>query len=148
VGKDETAGRKKYEAPTVTPVTITSLSPKARGEVARLVSERAVEGQHGHRANGEFRIVLELDGRFRQVSEEFCGLVGYAREELLGKRIDAVTASRTVHIPQHLGAVVHFGQFHCLWMFVHREGHGILVRSDWELLPDLSMEVSGELLAV
>jgi PAS domain S-box-containing protein len=93
------------------------------------------------RSNDEFRIVLSLEGRFKAVSDEFCGMVGYEQGQLLGKRIDDVTASRTTHIPQHLGAVVHFGHFHCLWMFVHRDGHAVLVRSDWELLPDLSMEV-------
>jgi hypothetical protein len=48
---------------------------------------------------------------------------------------------RTANIPQHLGAVVQFGHFRCLWMFMHHDGHAILVRSGWELLPDLSMEL-------
>jgi hypothetical protein len=41
-----------------------------------------------------------------------------------------VTISRTANIPQHLGAVAQFGNFHCLWMFAHREGQAILVRCD------------------
>lgn len=141
---DETAKRKKYEAPTVTPLSLDNLSPKTRGELARLVSGSAQETQPAGGSNGESRIVLSLEGRFKRISEEFCGLVGYAQDELLGKRIDEVTASRTVHIPQHLGAVVHFGQFHSLWMFVHREGRAVLVRSDWALLPDLSIEIHCE----
>jgi PAS domain-containing protein len=148
VGRDETAGRKKCEAPTVTRVPFTSLSQKAREEIAQLVSQTASEGQLARRSRDEFCVVLDLEGRFIRASEVFCALVGYAQNELVGRRIDDVTASRTVHIPQHLGAVVHFGQFHCLWIFVHRDGHGVLARSDWELLADLSMEVSGELLAV
>ena len=147
MGKDETAGRKKYEAPTVTGVTVTSLPPKIRGELAHLVAGTTPGTEQGNGPKDELRIVLNLEGRFQQVSEEFCSLIGHAREELLGKRIDDVTASRTVHIQQHLGAVVHFGQFHCLWMFVHRDGQGVLVRTDWGLLPDLSMEVCGESLA-
>lgn len=141
---DETAKRKKYEPPTLTPISLDILSPKVRGELARAVSETTQTTQPAGRANDQFRLVLSLEGRFKQVSQEFCGLLGYAREELLGKRIDVVTAPRTVHIPQHLGAVVHFGQFHPLWMFVHRDGDTILVRSDWELLPDLSIEVRCE----
>jgi hypothetical protein len=147
VGRDDSAGRKKYQAPTVTRVALTSLPPGARGELAHLVAASASEAQRGARSNGGFRIVLDLGGRFRQVSKEFSTAVGYVEEELLGRRIDDVTASRMMHIPQHLGAVVHFGQFHCLWMFVHRDGHGVLVRSDWELLPDLAIEVFCELLA-
>lgn len=64
---------------------------------------------------------------------------------MLGKRIDEITAARTVartvDVPQHLGAVLHFGHFHCLWMFVLREGRSLLVRSNWALLSDTSMEV-------
>jgi hypothetical protein len=51
-----------------------------------------------------------------------------------------------VNIPQHLGAVAQFGNFHCLWMFAHRDGHAVLVRCDWEFLPDASIEVQCELL--
>jgi len=146
VAKSERAARKKYEAPTLTPITPTNLSPKARRELAQLFSTSASESRGPSQSDGGFRIVLDLEGRFKQVSQEFSATVGYTQEELLGKRIDDVTASRTVHIPQHLGAVVHFGQFHCLWMFVHGDGHGVLVRSDWELLPNLWMEVFCELL--
>jgi PAS domain-containing protein len=146
VGRDESVGRKKYQAPTLTRVAFTSLSEKGREEIAQLISQTASEGQLTRRSKDEFCMVLDLEGRFKRASEQFCALVGYAQNELVGRPIDDVTASRTVHIPQHLGAVVHFGQFHCLWMFVHRDGHGVLVRSDWELLADLSMEVCGELL--
>jgi hypothetical protein len=66
---------------------------------------------------------------------------GYDIPELLGKRIDDFTASRSVNIPLQLGAVLHFGRFHSLWMFVHREGHAVLVRNDWALLADMSIEV-------
>ena len=141
---DETAKRKKYDPPTVTPLSLDNLSPKIRGELARLVSGSTQETQPALGANGESRMVLSLEGRFKRVSVEFCGLIGYAQDELLGERIDEVTASRTVHIPQHLGAVVHFGQFHNLWMFAHRDGHAVLVRSDWALLPDLSIEIRCE----
>ena len=140
MGKDETAGRKKYEAPTVTLATVGKLSPRVRSEVARMLSEMS-EGPSFPKSNGEFRIELSLEGKFKNVSEEFCVLVGYTRNELLGRRIDEITMSRTLHIPQHLGAVLHFGCFHCLWMFARGDGRVVLVRTDWELLPDLSMEV-------
>src|ERR1700756_1483321 len=92
-------------------------------------------------ANGDFRFELSLEGKFKRVSEEFCVLVGFTESELIGRPIDRGTASGSLHVPQHLGVVVHFGCFHCLWMFVHGDGHAVLVRTDWALLPDMSMEV-------
>jgi hypothetical protein len=144
VGSDETAKRKKYEPPTLTPISVENLPPKIRGELARLVSETASGTQPLGGSSSESRIVLSLEGRFKRVSEEFCWMIGRAQQELLGKRIDEFTSSRTVHIPQHLGAVVHFGHFQSLWMFVHRDGHAVLVRSDWALLPDMSIEIRCE----
>jgi hypothetical protein len=141
VGKDETAERKEYEAPRVTRATAEKLSPKVRGEVARMLSEMTSEGPSFPKSNSEFRIELSLEGKFKHVSEEFCVLVGYTPSELLGRRIDEITMSGTLHIPQHLGAVFQFGCFHCLWLFARGDGRVVLVRTDWELLPDLSMEV-------
>jgi PAS domain S-box-containing protein len=141
VGKDETAGRRKYEPPTVTLATAGKLSPKVRSEVARMLSEMTSEEPSFPKSNGELRIELSLEGKFKNVSEEFCVLVGYTRNELLGRRIDEITMPRTLHIRQHLGAVLQFGSFHCLWMFARNDGRVVLVRTDWELLPDLSMEV-------
>lgn len=139
VGRDETVRRKKYEAPTVIRGTLESLSPKVCGEVAHIISG-TVAGIHALvKSNGDCRIVLDLEGRFKQVSEEFLGLIGRAEDELLGTRIDGVTVSRTVNIPQHLGAVLHFGHFHCLWMFVHRWGQAIATGSCLPTCPSRSL---------
>ncbi len=139
---DETAGRKRYESLRVTPVTIAKLPAKARAEAARSAREITSGGPDAPSAKGEFRFELSLEGKFKRVSEGFCVLVGFTESELIGQPIDCCTASGTLHIPQHLGVVVHFGCFHCLWMFVHGgDGHAVLVRSDWALLPDLCMEV-------
>jgi hypothetical protein len=148
VGRDEKTGRKKYESPTVTPVTMAKLPVKARAEVAKLVSETTSEGRNPPSARGEIRFELSLEGKFKRVSEGFCALLGFAESELLGQPVDSVTASGALHIPHHLGAVVHFGCFHCLWMFVHGDGHAVLVRTDWSFLPDMSMEVYCELVPV
>lgn len=137
--RGEREERKKYEPPAVKRVFVNGHSSEIPN--AQMQCGRIPETPSGPRANVEFRIVLDLDGRFRDISEEFFELTGYKREQLLGKRIDEFTAPRTTDVPQHLGAVVHFGHFHCLWMFVVREGRAILVRTDWMLLPDLSMEV-------
>jgi len=144
VNKGE-GGRKKYGAPRATPVFLNRRLSKTLDAQTPCGGIRVAAA--GDRANVEFRIVLDLDGRFQEVSEDFFELTGYTRKELLGKRVDEITAARTVDVRQHLGAVIHFGHFHCLWMFVLREGRVILVRSDWALLPDLSMEVNCGMIA-
>jgi PAS domain-containing protein len=139
---DEADVREKYVAPKMKRTALKDLPSEMRGELVRLVSEMAA----GMEPAGDCRVVLDLEGRFKEVSKEFCGLVGYEQRELLGKRIDDITASRTVDIPGYLGAVVNFGQFRSLWMFAAREGRAILARGDWKLLPDMSMEVRFEAL--
>jgi PAS domain-containing protein len=141
VGRNEAAGRKKYDFPTVTPFTIVKLPTKARVEVAKLVSEITSGGRNLPSASAKIRFELSLEGKFTRVSEKFCELVGFPESKLIGREIDGLTASGILRIPQHLGVVVQFGYFRCLWMFVHGDGHGVLVRTDWALLPDMSMEV-------
>ena len=144
--KEEVPDGKKYEAPTVSRVSMASLPDQSWSELAGLLTE-SNEGS-GHRlSKNDCSIILNLEGKFKWVSNEFCALVGYDQAVLLGKPIDDITASRTVNIPQHLGAVVHFGQFHNLWVFVHREGRAILARCDWKLLPDASILIFCQLVA-
>lgn len=100
------------------------------------------------RASDKCRFELSADGKFQQMSEEFSALVGFAEGALLGLPISCVTAPYTVHIAQILGVVSHLGCFHCLWLFVHREGRAILVRTDWTLLPGKLIEGSCEPLPV
>ena len=145
--RDEKPTRKKYEAPTVTPVPPGGLPREARGDLARLVWGRTGETDGHAASDGYCTVELDLQGKFTRVSEEFCRLVGYERRELLGQPIDRVTVSATVNVPQHLGAVFHFGSFHSLWMFVDRGGRGVLVQSDWGLHPDMSILVFCRLMA-
>lgn len=133
--------RKQYEAPAVKRVTLTGASEKIRKELVHLLSKTTREKEALGKSNGGCRMLLSLQGRFKQISQEFCRLIGYDQKELIGKCIDDITASRTVRVSQHLGAVLHFGQFHNLWMFVAREGRGIVVRCEWELLPDMSISI-------
>jgi PAS domain S-box-containing protein len=127
-------------------VRLDRLPARLREELLSLASDAMADSPPLEESGADYRIVLSVEGKFQKVSPEFCRLIGSKPSELLGKRIDDVTASETGTIPQHLGAVFHFGRFERLWMFVHREGHGILVRSHWELLPNLSMEVRCDLL--
>jgi PAS domain S-box-containing protein len=78
--------------------------------------------------------------RFVEVSDGFCTLVGYTREELLGMRYDDVTAPNTNDIPIVLGQLLKLGYLHGVRMLVSREGTRILVRYHSRLRPDSRIE--------
>jgi hypothetical protein len=122
--------RKTYEAPTMTTVEAGS------DRWSRLNALR------------KFRFRLNADGTFQALSSEFSELVGFAEGALLGLPITCVTAPQTVHIAQLLATVTQFGCFHCPWLFVRADGHPVLVRTDWILLSDKSMDVDCEPLPV
>src|SRR4030081_325986 len=110
MNRDEKDARQDYEAPAIRRAALPSLSPRVQAELSLRASETIPGKDFPERSNGNRFVVLSLDGTFKQAAMEFCNLIGYQENELIGKRIDTVTASQTVHIPQHLGAVVHFGQ--------------------------------------
>jgi len=47
----------------------------------------------------QYVTVADSDRRYVEVSDSFCQLVGYQREELVGKRYDDLTAPNTNDIP-------------------------------------------------
>jgi PAS domain-containing protein len=47
--------------------------------------------------------VVASDGKYVEVSDSFCQLVGYQREELMGKRYDHLTAPNTNDIATVFG---------------------------------------------
>jgi len=88
----------------------------------------------------DYNAVVNKDRRFVEVSDGFCKLVGYAREELLSMRYDDVTAPNTNDIPIVLGQLLRLGYLHGLWMLVSRDGTRILVRYHSWLRPDSCIE--------
>jgi len=70
----------------------------------------------------------------------FCQLVGYQREELVGKRYDDLTAPNTNDVPTVFGLFQKLGYMHGMWMLVSREGTRILVRYESWLRPDSYIE--------
>jgi PAS domain-containing protein len=88
---------------------------------------------------------LTLTGSVVRASEAFCSLLGYELQDLVGKKIDSLTANRTLDVPKHLGAIYHFGLFEGLWLFVCRDGNPIIVRFTGEVSPDLSIEMRFEI---
>jgi PAS domain-containing protein len=84
--------------------------------------------------------VVDTDRKYVEVSDSFCRLVGYQREEPLGKRYDELTAANTNDIPSIFGMFSKLGYMHGLWMLVSREGERILVRYESFLRPDSLIE--------
>jgi PAS domain S-box-containing protein len=88
----------------------------------------------------QYVVVVDSDRKYVEVSDSFCQLVGYQREELLAKRYDDLTAPNTNDIPKVFGLFARQGYMHGLWMLVSREGTRILVRYEAWLRPDSYIE--------
>jgi PAS domain-containing protein len=71
--------------------------------------------------------VVDSDRRYVWVSDNFCELLGYKSEELIGKRYDEVTAANTSDIPVTYSMFRKLGYVHGLWMLVHRTEARILI---------------------
>src|SRR5262245_15794122 len=78
-------------------------------------------------SSADWVLRLALDGSICKVSDGFCSFIGYERKQLLGKKIDAFTARRTLDVSKHLGAIHHFGWFAGLWLFVCQDGKPALL---------------------
>lgn len=133
--------KKPYERPRLRQVTLETFSPKIRKELLGLLRETRTGSASEDLDEPTFFLVLNLEGTFVQVSDDVCSLLGYAHSDLVGKPIEFVTAPNTSNVPKHLGAVLHFGWFQGLWMFVNRQGMPVMVSCVWELLADMGIGV-------
>jgi PAS domain S-box-containing protein len=93
----------------------------------------------------DYVTVVDNDRKFVEVSDSFCQLVGYEREELLGRRYDELTAPNTNDIEKVFFLFGRLGYMHGLWMLVSRGGTRILVRYEAWLRPDSLIEGHMEL---
>lgn len=95
----------------------------------------------------DYTTVVDSDRRYVEVSDSFCKLVGYRREDLIGKRYDDLSAPNTNDIPVIFDLFIRLRYMHGLWMLVSRNGARILVRYESWLRPDSliqgNMEVIG-----
>ena len=44
----------------------------------------------------EYTVELDINGKYLDVSDDFCKVLGYSRKELIGKRFDSITAPGTI----------------------------------------------------
>jgi PAS domain S-box-containing protein len=97
---------------------------------------------------GDYRTVIDLDRRYVYVSDEFCELVGYSREELIGTQYDDLTAPDTNDLRTVFNLFCQLEYMHGLWMLLARGGHRVLVRYESWLRPDLLIEAHMQLVPV
>lgn len=130
--------RKPYVAPLLTrhdsdqhfPEWKRSLIRSARvEEQGRLLPHPTIVGK-------DHFTLVDLDRRYVHVSEQFCKLVGYERETLIGMRYDELTAPETNDIPMVFNLFCQLEYMHGLWMLVARNGTRILVRYESWLRQD------------
>ena len=119
-----------YESETEYPGWARSIVKTLRQELEALQFE--VEPQ--------YVTVVDSERKYVEVSDSFCQLLGYQREELVGKRYDDLTAPNTNDIATVFGLFQRLGYMHGLWMLVSREGTRILVRYEAWLRPDSYIE--------
>lgn len=94
---------------------------------------------------GDYRTLIDLDRRYVYVSDEFCKLVGYSREELIGTRYDDLSVPGTNDLRTVFNLFCQLEYMHGLWMFLARGGNRILVRYESWLRPDLLIEAHMQL---
>jgi PAS domain S-box-containing protein len=90
--------------------------------------------------------VVNHERRYVEVSDNFCKLVGYDRDELLAKKYDDLTASHTNNVEIIHDLFEKLGYMHGLWMLVSREGTRILIRYESWLRSDDLIEAHMEVL--
>jgi PAS domain S-box-containing protein len=88
----------------------------------------------------QYRTVIDMDRRYVYVSDAFCNLVGYTRDELMGMRYDDLSAPDTNDLRTVFNLFCQLEYMHGLWMLVGRSGARILVRYESWLRDDLLIE--------
>jgi hypothetical protein len=141
---DDSKRKQKYERPAVKRVGLNGLPAGIQRELVTLFREQPAGETIREGSPPVYRILLTLEGRFIEIPVEFCRLLAYGREELIGKPIEAASAPRMASFPRHVRSVFHFGDFQGLWMFMDRAGLRILTRCEWELLGDMSIEIRAQ----
>jgi PAS domain S-box-containing protein len=102
--------KRAYTAPKVTKYTTVSDLP---AELRRELERKAI-------------VVFDCERKYTFVSESFAVKLGYTADELIGKRIDDITADNSVDIDFVFNAFLALGEMDGLWLCNHRDGRKIL----------------------
>jgi PAS domain S-box-containing protein len=140
--------KKPYVPPSITHYESAAEYPdRMRKLVESLYGDSAITSISQLKVKPDYTTVVDSDRRYVEVSDSFCKLVGYKREDLIGRRYDDLSAPNTNDIPVIFDLFVRLRYMHGLWMLVSRNGARILVRYESWLRPDSliqgNMEVIG-----
>jgi PAS domain S-box-containing protein len=124
------------------PPRLTVYDPKNVPQWLNLMHQDLIKGAH---VPPTYTVVVDRDRKYVHVSESFSELVGYKREELIGKCYDHITAPNTTDIPTAHRLFFKLGYMHGLWMLVHRTGYRILIRYEAWVRPDENIQSNIEL---
>lgn len=92
-------------------------------------------------------VLIGEDNQFAEVSDGFCRLVGYTRDELLLMKLEDLAAPGTADLTTAFNPSKSTGCAHGLWLLVSREGTRILVRYESRVRSDdLLMQTQLELI--
>jgi PAS domain S-box-containing protein len=91
-------------------------------------------------------ILIGKDNSYVEVSDGFCRLLGYTREELLCMKLDDLAAPGTADLTTAFNLSKGTGSARGLWLLVSREGTRILVRYESRFRIDLLMQTQLELM--
>ena len=91
-------------------------------------------------------ILIGKDNSYLEVSDGFCRLVGYSRDELLRMKLEDLAAPGTADITTRFNPSKSTGCDHGLWLLVSREGTRILVRYESRVRIDSLMQTQLELI--
>ena len=134
IGKRNLASKSRFQAGDEVP-----------NELSTTLALRDEWMRQGGSVRPDYTTVVGSNRRFIEVSDSFCQLVGYRREELIGKRYDELTAPGTNDIATVFRLFVSLGYMHGLWMLVDRTGTTILVRYESWVRRDCYIESKMEL---
>ena len=95
----------------------------------------------------EYTAQLDINGKYVDVSVDFCKVLGYSPKELIGKRFDAITAPGTINTSVVFELFLRGRYMHEIWIFLNRtRTTRIVVRYEAWLRLDSPIECKMELL--
>lgn len=112
------------------------IEPLAGPEALLRIVGEAIVTAHGHRFDErECVLFVNQNRRYIHVTDRAADLVGYAREELLGMRIDDISAPE-MDVGNKFASYVRNGSQHGVYCLRHRDGHVVRVRYAARVLED------------
>ena len=110
--------------------TISSRQPKILAALEQSLEtvSRQREPRPCAHVRPQYVAIVDANRRYADVSDSFCKLLGYPRQELIGKKYDEFTAPGTTDIPVVFDLFVKTGYMHGIWVLVNRSGTHLLVR--------------------